>query len=344
MRRSRQKHRSLTVAALFSLVVLAQDQPARVGEIDFFGYSGIDVAAVRAALPVHEGDTLELSDEAIGKVMAQIKDVVVHVTGHQPTDIDPVCCDDKGQWIIYIGLGGNSTGKFRYNAAPSGSVRLPQDVVVLYREAMDANMEAVRKGKAGEDDSKGYSLSEEPGYRAKQLAMREYALSHETQICRVLESSSNVEQRQAAAELLGYARESKQQIAALTRASRDPDSGVRNNALRALWVLAGLGSQKAAQIPAADFVAMLNSGSWSDRNKGGLLLERVTANRDPKLLGELRVEALEPLLEMARWRSPGHSYPFKIMLGRIAGIEEKRLEEIVEKGQDRIIFEAIERR
>jgi hypothetical protein len=344
VRRSRQKHRSLTVAALFSLVVLAQDQPARIGEIEFFGYSGIDLAAVRSALPIHEGDTLELSDETVGKVLAQIKDAVHHVTGHDPTDIDPVCCDDKGQWMIYIGLGGNSTGRFRYNAAPSGSARLSLDGLALYRQAMDANMEAVRKGKAGEDDSKGYSLSEEPGYRAKQLAMRDYALRHETAIRRVLESSSEVEQRRAAAELLGYARQSKHQIAALVRATRDPDSGVRNNALRALWVLARSNSRTATQIPAADFIAMLSSGSWSDRNKSGLLLERLTVSRDPKLLDELRVEALQALLEMARWRSPGHSYPFKIMLGRIAGIDEKRLEEVVEKGQDRIIFEVIERR
>ncbi len=284
---------------------------------------------------------LELSGETAGKVLAQIKDSVHHVTGRDPTDIDPVCCDDKGQWMIYIGLGGTT---FRYNAAPSGSARLPLDGLALYQQAMDANMEAVRKGKAGEDDSKGYSLSEEPGYRAKQLAMRDYALRHETEIRRVLESSSEVEQRRAAAELLGYARQSKQQIAALVRATRDPDSGVRNNALRALWVLARFNSRVAAQIPAADFIAMLSSGSWSDRNKSGLLLERLTVSRDPELLDELRVKALEPLIEMARWRSPGHSYPFKIMLGRIAGIDEKRLEEIVEKGQDRTIFEAIERR
>jgi hypothetical protein len=32
------------------------------------------------------------------------------------------------------------------------------------------------------------------------------------------------------------------------------------------------------------------------------------------------------------------------MLGRIAGIEEKRLEEVVEKRQVRIIFDVIERR
>jgi hypothetical protein len=52
---------------------------------------------------------------------------------------------------------------------------------------------------------------------------------------------------------------------------------------------------------------------------------------------------LEPLLEMAGWRSPGHSDPFRVMLGRIAEIEEKRLEEIVEKGENQIIFDAIER-
>ena len=341
MLRSRKKHRSLTVAALFSVVVSTQDQPARIGEIEFFGYSGIDVAAVRAGFPIHEGDTLELSDEAVGKVLALIKDSVHHVTSREPTDVDPVCCDDKGQWMIYIGLGGAT---FRYNAAPSGSARLPLDGLPLYQQAMDANMEAVRKSKAAEDDSKGYSLSEEPGYRAKQLAMRDYAVRHETEIRRILESSSEIEQRQAASELLGYARQSRRQIAALTRATRDPDSGVRNNALRTLWVLAGFGSQKAAQIPAADFIAMLSSGSWSDRNKSGLLLERLTVSRDPKLLGELRAQALKALIEMARWRSPGHSYPFRIMLGRIAGIDEKRLEEIVEKGQDRIIFDAIERR
>jgi hypothetical protein len=72
-----------------------------------------------------------------------------------------------------IGLVGTTV---RYNAAPSGSARLPLDALALYQQDMDANMEAVQKGKAGEDDSKGYSLSEEPGYRAKQLAMRDYAL------------------------------------------------------------------------------------------------------------------------------------------------------------------------
>jgi len=334
---------SLWLVQLFfvTAVLNAQDQPAQIGEIEFFGYSGIDLAAVRSALPIHEGDTLTLSDEAVSKVVSQIKDAVRSVTGHEPTDIDPVCCDAKGQWMIYIGMAGKSSSGFRYNPAPNGSAKLPQNGLALYREAMDANMEAVQKGKGGEDDSKGYTLSEEPAYRAKQLAMREYALHHEAAIRRVLESSPDIEQRQAAAQLLGYARQSKLQITALVQAALDPDSGVRNNALRALWVLARFSSQVAAQIPASDFIGMLSSGSWSDRNKGGLLLEQLTASRDPKLLGELRAEALDPLVEMARWRSPGHSYPFRAMLGRIAGIEEKRLEEIIAQGEVEIIFAAL---
>jgi hypothetical protein len=92
--------RSRTSLWLVTAVLLAQDQPPRVGEIEFFGYSGIDLAAVRSAIPFHEGDTLELSDEAIGKALIQIKDAVHHVTGHDPTDVDPVCCDGKGQWMI----------------------------------------------------------------------------------------------------------------------------------------------------------------------------------------------------------------------------------------------------
>jgi hypothetical protein len=244
--------------------------------------------------------------------------------------------------MIYIGLAGKSASGFRYNPPPNGPAKLPQNGLSLYQSAMDANMQAISKGQAGEDDSKGYSLSEESGYRAKQLAMREYALRRGPQIRLVLESSSQVEQRQAAAELLGYGRQTKQQVAGLVRACHDPDSTVRNNALRALWVLAKSSSNVAAQIPASDFVAMLTSGSWSDRNKGGLLLDQLTASRDPKLLGELRAQALEPLLEMARWRSPGHSEPFKVMLGRIAGIEEKRLQEIVAKGEVKIIFDSLQ--
>jgi hypothetical protein len=56
-----------------------------------------------------------------------------------------------------------------------------------------------------------------------------------------------------------------------------------------------------------------------------------TKSRDPKLLGELRSGALVSLIEMARWQSSGHAYDARILLGRIAGIEEKRLEQLAKE-------------
>jgi len=127
----------------------------------------------------------------------------------------------------------------------------------------------------------------------------------------------------------------------LAHAGHDANADVRNNAVRALLVLARSDPKVAAQIPAAEFIPMLHSGIWTDLNKAAGLLEPLSAGRDPKLLAQLREQALGTLIEMARWRSPGHSYTAKMILGRIAGIEEKRLEEIVEKGEVQTILDAI---
>jgi hypothetical protein len=154
--------------------------------------------------------------------------------------------------------------------------------------------------------------------------MHEYAARHEDEIRAVLRSSADKEQRQMAAELLGYTNQSRRQIADLVWASHDADETVRNNATRALGVLARSSPKVAARIPAAGFIEMLNSGKWSDRNKASSLLMWLSQWREPKLLAALRAQALDSLLEMARWRS-GHSYAVRVLLGRMAGMEEARL-------------------
>jgi hypothetical protein len=77
---------------------------------------------------------------------------------------------------------------------------------------------------------------------------------------------------------------------------------------------------------------MLNSGTWTDRNKGAMLLEILSVRRDARLLGQLRRQALPSLIEMARWRNPGHAGNPRMILGRVAGIEENRLAQLVAKG------------
>ena len=290
---------------------------------------------MRAALPIREGDAFPPAGAAPEESKARIGDSVRQLVGRPPTDLSVVCCDDGGQWMIYIGLPGESYRPVSYNAAPSGSERLPPEVVRLHGEADEAMQAAILSGNAAEEDSQGYALSHEPKLRAKQLALRDYALAHESEILSVLARSSDARHRAIAADALGYAQRSDRQVNALVNASLDADDGVRNDAVRALAVLAGSDSGRAKTIPPSSFVRLLASGVWTDHNKGAAVLEALSRGRDAKLLRLLRTEALDNLIEMARWRSAGHSATARILLGRIAGIEEGRLQQLVRAGASR---------
>jgi hypothetical protein len=233
--------------------------------------------------------------------------------------------------MIYIGLNDESARKTAYNVAPRGSARLSSTAIKIYRDADQALSNAMRKGVSGEDDSQGYALSVDPEARAKQLALHEYAAHNSTVVRRVLASTRDVEQRQIAAEILGYASRSREQIRALIRASHDLDSGVRNNAIRALVVLARSVSEASAIIPGECFVDLLNSAIWTDRNKSVALLDVLTKGRDARLFACLREQALTSLIEMARWSYAGHADTARLVLGRVAGIDEKTLTAMVQR-------------
>jgi hypothetical protein len=338
----RRKGTLLLITLLLGVGCLGQEDHRRIGEIDFYGYSDLDLDRVRAALPLHEGDDFPDSDNAIFDMIALIRGALARVIGKAPTDVAVVCCDAQGRQMIYIGLPGNSMRNVPYNPPPKGAARFPERVTDLYQQTMEAWSKAVRRGSSKEDSSLGYALSTDPELRAKQLATRKYALHHERLVLRVLVSSRDAEQRIAAAHILGYARQSKEQIAALVKAGSDADETVRNNAIRALGVLAQSNPRVAARIPPEPFIARLNSGSWTDRNKAGFLLDELSRGRNPKLLSQLRSQALDSLIEMARWRSPGHANFARILLGRIAGIEETRLKQLVESGHVEQIINAVQ--
>jgi len=143
---------------------------------------------------------------------------------------------------------------------------------------------------------------------------------------------------------VGYISQSLRQINALVHASRDTDDLVRDNATRALWVLAKSNAKLASDIPPDTFIEMLNSGTWTDRNKGILLVEQLTASRDANLLAKIRSAALDSLIEMASWRYTGHAISARMVLGRVAGIPEERLIDLAMDGPVTAIIEAIGRR
>ena len=319
-------------------VTLGQDESRRIGPIDFYGYAGLDLDRIKAALPVHVGDRFPGPLETIQR----INEAVASVIGRTPTDVAPVCCDAQGNYMIYVGLPGASSKPTQLNRPPNGDAAFPPQIIELYTQTMDASSAAVLKGNARDDNSKGYALSiSDQSLRAKQLAARAYAIAHEKLIRAVLDSSSDIKQRIVAAYLLGYTRQSSRQISYLVHASHDIDETVRNNATRALGVLAESSQKLAARIPASGFIEMLSSGSWTDRNKAGWVLTSLTKSRDPKLLAQLRSEALTPLIEMARWRNAGHAYSARILLARIAGVKEERAEQLANTTDGEEVIKAL---
>jgi hypothetical protein len=330
---------SLILIITLSVLAFAQAQPITVGTIDFYGYAGLDTERIRAALPLREGDVL--SHESKEKTIDSIKRAVKQAVGREPSDVATLCCDEGGKVQIYIGLVGEQARHIRYNPAPHGSIRLPPSAIRVSREADEALSNALGRGVFGQDGSQGYALSVDPLARAKQLALHTYAERNAPLLRRVLNSASDVEERQIAAEMTGYGGSSHEQLRALVRASRDVDALVRNNAIRALGVLARSSARIAAMIPAETFIEMLNSGTWTDRNKSYFVLSAITERRDPHLLARIRAEALTSLIEMARWHSLGHAYAPRLILGRIAGIDEKELVRMIDRGETESIISAL---
>jgi hypothetical protein len=313
--------------------VMSAADRRRLGEIDFFGYKGFDLAAIRSSLPFHEGDFFPPPHVHVDGLKRQVSAAVEKAIGRPPTDISFLCCDSKQNVTVFIGLPGASHEPLTFNPPPAQTIRLPKAALAL-RENMDkAWNDAVMKGQATEDDSEGYTLTNEPKARKAELALREYALSNEALILRVLAFSSDSWHRAVAAQMLGYARQSDEQVGALVRASLDPDGGVRNDAVRALEVLAGAKPEMAKSIPPEPFVRLIRSGLWLDRNKASLVLVALTNSRDPGLLSLLHADALDSLLEMARWRSLGHAEAALTILGRMAGFSEDSLNKLIEAGQ-----------
>jgi len=111
--------------------------------------------------------------------------------------------------------------------------------------------------------------------------------------------------------------------------------------LVALSVLAKLDPSSEVRISATWFIEMLNSLSWSDRNRALWALQTLTDSRDPMVLDQLRTRAMDALIDMARWKTLSHALPAFILLGRVAGMPEPEIQAAWTRGdRDSVISAA----
>ena len=329
----------LTVAAMLSIAAthppIAQ-KAAIVGIVDFYGLRQTTQAQVREVLRIVEGDSITESTLRTAEKRLRA------VPGVSDARVDGVCCEND-KTLVYVGIEEKGTPALRFNPPPKGKARLPEDIVRA-GAAFDAAFEkALERGDFQEDQSQGHSLMHDPGVRAVQEGFVALADRYDTQLRQALRDSDKPEQRALAAQVLGYATDKASVVGHLSAAMRDPAVDVRNNATRALWLIAAWAHkapERKIQVPADPFVDLLNSLTWTDRNKSSLALMSLTEPRDPALLSSLRQKALPALIEMARWKSRGHAVASAMILGRVAGVPEKELVSAAASGDHATIVDA----
>lgn len=334
----------LLLSACLTLVAvpILAGQRLEIGIVDFYGLNRLPAAQVRRALTVTEGDTFSIVGDKRPEFLAASEQRVAALPGVARARANLVCCHE-GRAILFIGILEEGAPELQFRTAPQGTERLAADVIDAGSRFSDALMAAVQRGDAGEDDSQGHALSHDSATRAVQERFLRYAARDLPQLRKVLRNSSDAEHRALAAQVLGYVVDKQSVVEDLVVAMNDPAEGVRNDAMRTLLVFAAANpasARPAPKVPFAPFVALLNSLVWSDRNKAAGALSQLSGKRDPALLESLRTQAIAPLVEMARWKSPSHAMSAFFILGRIAGYSDPETEGYWARGEREVVIKA----
>jgi hypothetical protein len=313
---------------MFSAAAQSQQPPSNlsIGTIDFYGMNKVPVESLRKALPFKVGDGMHPpSGSQAAEWQRQSK-----ALGAIHSSFNFTCCD-SGRVILYVGVQEAGAPTLMLHEAPRGKVRLDEEIVKASADFYAALQLAIRADRSAEDDTKGHALASDPAMLAVQNRFIEYARKYKNTLQKVLRESADDQQRGIAAQILGYVDDKQSVVNDLVYAVSDPSELVRNNSMRSLWVFTKMVPDRkhaVIRVPYEPFVSMLNSPEWSDRNKSSLALMELTQNRDPRLLAMLRRDAMDSLIQMARWKSEGHAMPARVILARIAGYSEDGMRDV----------------
>jgi hypothetical protein len=314
-------------------------QSPEIGFIDFYGLREVSESQVRQALGIKEGDAGTRWDEMEAEARLE------EIPGVRRASLRGVCCHE-GRLVLYVGIEEDSAPSSRpqFHPDPRGDVTLPQEIVDTYRRFMEAMIAAMKRGESGEDVSEGHSLLHDEAVRALQQRFIGYAEQYPERLKRVLRESADADERAVAATVIAYAPDKTAIVDDLLHGVLDADEDVRNAAARGLFVIgmyAGDHPELDIHVPSDPFIRMLNSLVWTDRNKGTAMLLSLTKSRDPVLLARLREEALDALIEMARWRNPLHPKGAYTLLGRALGMSDEEIEDSWKRGERQGVIEGI---
>jgi len=318
----------LFLSAAFAL----RAEVPRVGDIEFYGLHKLSDQKLLHVLHLKPGDPLPPSK-------GNMEDALEKVSGVVEARVEADCCAG-GKVTLFIGIEEKGAPHLAFHSSPSGDAVLPDDVVDIYHQFLDAVRDAAHRGSTAEDLTTGHSLMADPTARLLQFQFADFAGAHLELVQDVLHDSSDEEQRAMAATIIGYAPNKRDVVNDLESAMQDPDESVRSNALRALnaiAVYARLQPQQNIRVPSTWIVEMLNSIVLGDRKSAADVLVSLT-ERDPEALDQIRERALDSVIEMAQWKTLRYALPPFILVGRLAGMSEAEIQKAWTSGDRQTVI------
>lgn len=299
-------------------------QVVKIGTIDVYGNRNIQRDSILQRAEISEGDSITHDVFLHGMIEKNIR----KIPGVKEAKTALVCCDKNGDYHLFVGIAENDNAVLSFRNSPTLRIKLPEKYMNAYAQFSEKLSDAIQKAEADEDWNEGYSLIRYPPARRIQEKYRLWADENFADLRKVLRSSAYDMQRAAATQIIAYHFDKKEVVPELMYAIIDESDEVRNNAIRGLAVIAYYASEhpeKKIDIPYMPFIRLINSVSWSDRNKGLSVLMQLTRSRKPEILNKLKELSLQSLKEMAVWKSEAHALPAYVILARMAGISEDRI-------------------
>ena len=327
----------LVPAALMALLAV---QAPIVGQIEIFGARKISHEKILSVMGVKPGDPLPPSK-------TKLEETLLAADGVARANVEAFCCEN-GKGILYVGIEERGAPAFPLRDYPTGDLQLPPEIVEAYHDFTVALAQALREGDTEEDISQGHSMLKNIACHVIQERFVGMAEVNIDALRAVLRESDDEEQREVAAFVLGYAPRKADVTADLQLALRDPDPGVRSNAIRALRPIAALAQREPEQgikVETTWFVEMLNSTVLKDRLEAVKTLILLTdQGMSPTTAGHLRERGLSSLEEMAHFHHLEHALPAYMLLGRLAGASNGELEQAWTRGEGSKELQEIEQK
>ena len=319
-------------------------QSIQVGIIDYYG-TKLPNTDIKSCLPFRENDTIRFFTDSISYVKAKnlIVDCLLTKPQIKQADIIFICCDAiEGKWMAFIGVSdkAKSNSNNKNTNSQIKDLKLPKEITNTYDSLEDLRLEGIQSGQAGDDHTEGHSLLEYPPSRKLQEKFRTYAEIYLKLLQNVIRNSKYPYQRAVASTVIAYCHDKKEIINNLLEGAKDNNGLVRNNAIRAIGInLEYSQKQPNLNIKVSPdlFITLMNSLSWSDRNKSAGILMTMSMQRDPKFLAQLKKNVLESLVDMAKWKSEGHAMAAYMILGRMGGWTEKEIFESSKNDRSKMV-------